>query len=153
MKNDKQIKINDPASNNKKCINCNPQQYLKFCFSFAKEFSEPKREDKEHLLDRLVWLSQDKYYDMLMKYRADKSKWFETINIDQIKKDVPRDFREIFPSETNEKYQVLRIYPSGTPKGSANPRVIGMIKHCIFYIFYIDWDGKLYSHGNRKNRH
>ena len=53
---------------------------------------------------------------------------------------------EIFPSQTNEKYDVLRIYPKGTPKGTANPRIIGMVKHSVFYVLFLDWDGKLYEH-------
>ena len=71
---------------------------------------------------------------------------FEPIPISEIKKEIPTKFREIFPTETNEHYEVLRVFPSGTPNGVANPRLIGMIKNTIFYIFYVDWEGILYKH-------
>ena len=83
---------------------------------------------------------------MIYEYGRDKQKWFEKVSINSIRKRIPSDFRELFPSETNEKYDVLRVYPSGVPNGTANPRIIGMIKHSVFYIFFLDWDGKLYNH-------
>lgn len=56
-------------------------------------------------------------------------------------------FQRVFPSETNEKYAVMRVFPAGTPNGTANPRIIGMIRNTIFYIFFLDWEGTLYEHG------
>lgn len=146
MVKSKKIKIKDSASISKQCVECNPIQYLKFCFSFAKDISKPKLNDEKCLYQRLRWLSQEKYYDMIMKVGKDKSKWFETIELNQIKKEIPSDFRKVFPSQTNEKYDVIRVYPFGTPEGSSNPRIIGMIKHSVFYVLYLDWNGKLYKH-------
>lgn len=143
----KKFKITDSANDFKPCILCNPKKYLKFSFSFISyESSSPKEQDLIKMWERMRFLSQDTYTNMIFTYRGDKQRWFETIGLNQIKKSVPSKFREIFPSETNEEYSVLRVYPSGVPNGSANPRIIGMIKHSIFYIFFLDWDGKLYKH-------
>ena len=89
----KKIKIKDSANINKLCTECNPIQYLKFCFSFATDISKPKNEDEKNMFQRLRWLSQEKYYDMIMKFGKDKSLWFEPIELNKIRKDVPADFR------------------------------------------------------------
>ena len=91
-------------------------------------------------------MSKSPFEEMMFTYKGDKNKWFETIPLNEIRKDIPKEFRDIFPSETNEKYYVFRVYPAGIPNGTANPRIIGMIKHSVFYIFYLDWKGKLYNH-------
>ena len=143
----KNYKIKDSASNPKPCIMCNPKRYLKFSFAYISyESSKPKDQDIIKLWERMKWMSRDTYQIMLYTYNADKARWFETIPLSQIKKQVPSSFREVFPSETNECYYVMRLYPAGVPNGSANPRIIGMLKHTVFYIFFLDWDGKLYSH-------
>ena len=93
------------------------------------------------------WISSETIFDMSHIYKTDKLRWFEQIPVNQIDKQIPVKFREDFPTETNEKYSVMRVYPAGTPPGSANPRIIGMLKHNIFYVFFLDWKGELYDHG------
>ena len=147
MANNNKYKITDSANEQKPCILCNPKIYLKFSFAFVSyESSKPKERDLIKMWERMRYLSRDTYTNLLFEHQGDKSNWFENIPIKQINKQIPQKFRELFPSETNEKYSVMRVYPSGTPNGTANPRIIGMIKHTVFYIFFLDWDGKLYKH-------
>ncbi len=128
------------------CTKCNPKKFLKFNFSFTREISIPAHKDVKGLLEKIKFLSGEEYLKMVFKYRGNKQNFIEKIPLNIIKKDIPQGFRETYPPETNEKYDVFRIYSAGTPNGTANPRVIGMIKNTIFYIFYIDWEGKLYPH-------
>ena len=131
------------------CTFCNPQKFLKFNFSFVKENGAPSPEDAIQLLDRLQFLSSEMYKVMIIKYQGNKRNFIEEIPVKdlKLKGGIPQKFREIYPTETNEKYSIFRIYPAGTPSGTANPRIIGMIKNTIFYVFYIDWIGNLYKHG------
>ena len=147
MATSKKIKISDSANKSIPCVFCNPKKYLKFSLSFIVfESSSVKNDDIIKLWERLKWISSKPYAEMIYEYGRHKQKWFEKVSINSIRKRIPSDFRELFPSETNEKYDVLRVYPSGVPNGTANPRIIGMIKHSVFYIFFLDWDGKLYNH-------
>jgi len=134
----------------KYCINCNPKKYLKFNFSFLKENGQPAIDDTSNLIKRLSFLSEEMYQMMIFKYQGDKKKFIEDVSVEKLKikgkEKIPQKFREIYPTVTNEKYSIFRIYPAGKPNGTANPRVIGMIKNTIFYIFYIDWIGNLYEH-------
>lgn len=143
------IKILDSSGQVKYCNNCNPKKYLAFNFSYIshEKPNKPIKQDVIKLWERMRWMSSETIYDMVYSYGTDKSKWFESIPINQIKKSVPDKFREDFPTETNEKYSVMRVYPAGVPAGSANPRIIGMLKHNIFYVFFLDWKGELYNHG------
>lgn len=123
------------------------KKYLNFNFSFITH--DPNiinNEDVVKLFERFKFLSSEPYAMMVFKNGRDKSKWFENLPIDSIPKEIPYKFKEIFPSDTYSQYSVMRIYPSGRPKGSANPRVIGMLKDATFYVFYLDWEGKLYNH-------
>ena len=138
-------KIRD--NNFKICNNCNPKKYLKFNFSFCKEIGEPAQKDTYFLLKRLLFLSEELYTVMIYKYQGNKKTFIEDIATNKIKINIPDKFRENNPIETNEKFSIFRIYSSGVPKGTANPRIIGMIKNTIFYIFYIDWKGTMYEHG------
>lgn len=132
------------------CNNCNPKKYLKFNFSFLSENGDSATKDAITLVERLTFLSEEPYLQMMYKYQGDKKKFIEDIPVTKIhikgNKGIPPKFREIYPTETNEKYSIFRIYPAGKPNGTANPRIIGMIKNTIFYVFYIDWKGNMYSH-------
>lgn len=151
-KGNKKITVSDSAKNIPQCIYCNPKKYLKFCFSFVNYDNNCSNEyDKVKLLERMRWLSQEPITEMIFKFGKDKDKWFEKIPFDSIKMKIPSEFRRNFPSETNEEYSVLRVYPAGSPNGTANPRIIGMIKHSVFYIFFLDWKGELYKHEHKKN--
>ena len=144
-KNKSKIKIQENVT--KYCNQCNPKQYLKFNFSFCNENGKPAREDISSLFKKLKFLSKDRYKTMMITYQGDKKKFIESISTNNLKLNIPIEFRQIYPTETNEKYSIFRIYPAGIPKGTANPRVIGIIKNTIFYVFYIDWKGDMYSHG------
>ena len=147
-KKNKKINIKDDTNTIIPCILCNPKRYLKFSFAYISfESSKPKEQDIIKMWERMKWMSSDTFTNMVYEYGQDKNKWFENIEVKQIKKQIPSNFREVFPTETNECYSVMRVYPAGKPNGTSNPRIIGMIKHTIFYIFFLDWDGKLYSHG------
>lgn len=141
------IKINDSAKDFKPCSLCNPKKYIKFNFSFISyESKNVNNNDIIKFYERMRELSLETFDMMIFKFGRDKSKWFETLPLNTIRKDIPEKFKEIFPSNTYTMYYVMRVYPSGIPNGSANPRIIGMLKDTIFYIFYLDWDGKLYKH-------
>lgn len=138
-------------NNSKKiiCTHCNPKKYLKFNFSFiAYESDCPNENDKIKLYERIKYCCSEPYFSLQIKHSGDKKAFFETVDVKKIsiKKQIPPAFREFFPVETNEKYDILRVYSSGTPNGTANPRLIGMIKNTVFYVFFIDWEGKIYSH-------
>lgn len=145
----KNIKILDSHSQVKYCNNCNPKKYLTFNFSYISHENpkKPNSQDVIKLWERMKWMSSEPIYVMVHNHGKDKTKWFESLPISQIKKEVPKAFRDDFPTETNEKYQVMRVYSAGAPSGTANPRIIGMIKHNIFYVFFLDWKGELYKHG------
>ena len=149
MTKNKKYKISSNIAKKKFCNSCNPQKHLKFNFTFTKELGTPCKEDSYKLLERLQFLSSEMYKVMLYKYQGDKKIFIEDIPIEKMRwnKTIPEAFRELHPTETNEKYNIFRIYPAGTPKDTANPRIIGMIKNTIFYIFYIDWKGTSYDHG------
>lgn len=138
------IKIQENVT--KYCNYCNPKQYLKFNFSFCKENGEPAKNDISKLFERIKFLSKERYRMMVINYQGDKKKFIEDIRTNKINLNIPNGFRQIYPTETNEKYSIFRVYPAGKPNGTANPRIIGMIKNTIFYVFYIDWKGDMYSH-------
>ena len=131
------------------CINCNPNKYLTFNFSYIshEKPKEPRNVDIIKLWERMRWMSSRPFNEMIFEYGKDKLKWFEALDIKQFRKNIPEEFRSDFPSETNEKFYVMRVYSAGSSKGTANPRIIGMLKRNIFYIFFLDWEGKLYDHG------
>lgn len=145
----KNIKILGSNSQVDYCNHCNPKKYLTFNFSYIshEKPKNPNSQDVIKLWERMRWMSSETIYNMVHNYGNDKTKWFEPLPINQIRKEVPKAFREDFPTETNEKYQVMRVYTAGAPSGTANPRIIGMLKHNIFYVFFLDWKGELYNHG------
>ncbi len=145
----KKVTIVESNGQIKYCNNCNPKKYLTFNFSYIshEKPKDPNSQDVIKLWERMRWMSSGTIFDMSHNYKTDKLRWFEQIPVNQIDKQIPVKFREDFPTETNEKYSVMRVYPAGTPPGSANPRIIGMLKHNIFYVFFLDWKGELYDHG------
>ena len=149
MNKKKKFTISDSAKVVIPCTYCNPKKYLKFSFSFITFENDCSNQlDKAKMFERMKWLSQSPINEMMYKIGKDKSKWFEQIPLEKVRKAVPDEFRKLFASETSECYDVIRVYPSGTPNGTANPRIIGMIKHSVFYIFFLDWKGELYKHGH-----
>lgn len=147
-KKNRNIKLNkfdkQDVNEVKICSNCNPKRYLKFNFSFISfEKGSFDSNDVSKLFGKMRALSSRPYASMIFDYQGDKKSFIENIPISQIRKQVPSEFRRIFPAETNEKYSVFRVYNAGGPR---NSRIIGMIKNTIFYVFFLDWDGKLYEH-------
>lgn len=146
IKQKNKIKLKDTKETIKYCNNCNPKKHLKFNFSFCKQKSEPAQHDAKELIEKLCFLSSDTYNNMMIKYKGNKKVFIELISTDKLDITIPAEFRALYPTETNEKYGIFRIYSAGTPNGTANPRIIGMIKNTIFYIFFIDWKGNMYNH-------
>lgn len=136
MKNKKCEIIDGAMQKINPCIKCNPKLYLTFNFAYInhEKPNNPNTKDIVKLWERMRWMSQDTFFNMMCKFGSDKKKWFENIPINQISKNVPFEFRKSFPSEAYEKYSVMRVYPAGSPNESANPRIIGMIKHSIFHV-------------------
>lgn len=128
------------------CNNCNPKRYLKFNFTYCKEEGTPAQNDPHKLIERMQFLSSEFYNILLYKFQGNKKTFIEEVSIDKIDVKIPDKFRTENPIQTNEKISIFRIYPAGKPDDTANPRVIGMIRNTIFYIFYIDWKGKMYNH-------
>ena len=143
--------INTKQSKLNICSHCNPKKFLKFNFSFAKDYGTPTNEDILHFFERIKKFSSKPYEILIYENQGNKKQFLEEIKCSEMKwkkgeKQIPTEFREFFPSETNEKFAIFRVYPAGKPNGTANPRIIGMIKHTIFYIFYFDWNGEIYEH-------
>lgn len=62
----------------------------------------------------------------------------------KIKKEIAATFQAgTSHRKESDKYAIFRLYPNNNPKPS---RIIGEIINKVFYIFYIDIDGKLYKH-------
>lgn len=69
---------------------------------------------------------------------------FVEINDLGIKKQVPLKFNDRFESKNyNNKLAIMRLYPNNNP---IMARIIGVIIKNVYYIFFIDIGGKLYSH-------
>lgn len=112
--------------------------HIKFNFSFISYCEDFTDEHKCKLLDRIMELSKEPY---LIIANRDKKIGFEIVNLD-IKKEIKKEFYQ--GNRTfNGKYTVIRLYPNNNPKPS---RIIGTLINQIFYIFFIDIDGKLYKH-------
>ena len=127
----------------KPCTNCFAPQYLKFNFSYI--VYEDNFENKYQLqfLKRIRELSADTYN--IIRNR-DKKIGLEFIEIKElgIKKRIPSKFCERFdPKEYNNKLAIMRLYTNNQP---ILARTIGVIIRNVYYIFFIDIGGKLYSH-------
>lgn len=138
MKNKLSCKKKD-IQKNKLCNNCYNPIYLKFNFSFIQDKLEniPPMHYK-FILKRLFELSQEAYNTIAS---WDKKRGFELEKI-YLSKNLPEKF-----SKSNIKYDdkwcVIRIYPNNNPLPS---RIIGKLVNKIFYIMFIDIEGKLYNH-------
>lgn len=126
------------------CTNCFVPQYLKFNFSYI-VYEENFTEDHQvQFLKRIRELSNDTYN--IIRNR-DKKIGLEFVEINElgIKKRIPAAFdRRFHNKEYNNKLAIMRLYTNNNP---ILARVIGVIIKNIYYIFFIDIGGKLYSHG------
>nr|DAF27039.1 MAG TPA: hypothetical protein [Caudoviricetes sp.] len=127
----------------KPCINCFAPQYLKFNFSYIVYEDDFVEKHQIQFLKRIRELSADTYN--IIRNR-DKKVGLEFIEINElgIKKEIPFNFAQRFDSKDyNNKLSIMRIYTNNNPIVA---RVIGVIIKNVYYIFYIDIGGKLYSH-------
>lgn len=125
------------------CTNCFAPQYLKFNFSYI--VYEENFEDQYQLqfFKRMRELSNDTYN--IIRNR-DKKIGLEFIEINElgIRKEIPKKFSNRFEAkEYNNKLAIMRLYTNNNP---IIARAIGVIIKNIYYIFFIDIGGKLYSH-------
>lgn len=128
----------------KPCTNCFAPQYLKFNFSYIVYEENFEKQYQLTFLKRLREMSNDTYN--IIRNR-DKKIGLEFVEIKEIKikKKIPEKFNNRFESkEYNNKLAIMRLYPNNNPIVA---RVIGVIIKNIYYIFFIDIGGKLYSHG------
>ena len=148
----KKGKKNIPLKDNTQkiaCTKCNPKMYLKFNFSFI-EFDNKQfyKDEITELFSKIKYLSSEPYRALILKHQGDKNIFIEEINWNELswknKRNPPEKFRKFFPYEPNEKVAIFRVKSNRHKK----IRIIGMIKHTIFYVFYLDWNGELYDHGS-----
>lgn len=128
----------------KPCTNCFAPQYLKFNFSYITYEENFVEKYQLQFLKRLRELSTDTYNIIINRNKKIGLEFVE-INELGIKKEVPFKFKERFDAKYyNNKLAIMRLYPNNSPIVA---RVIGVIIKNIYYIFFIDIGGKLYSHG------
>ena len=127
----------------KPCTNCFAPQYIKFNFSYIVYEEDFEEKYQLQFLKRIRELSADTYTIILNR---GKKIGFEFLEINElgIKKEIPYSFSQRFESkEYNNKLAIMRLYTNNNPIVA---RAIGVIIRNVFYIFFIDIGGKLYSH-------
>jgi hypothetical protein len=140
-KNVKSVNKNFPQ--NKICIRCNPKLYISFNHTYAKHKGEPTPADCKGFVKKLNFLSSRPWKELCETYNSNKDQFIERVDPTEIGIKIPERFSELnFPYETNEKLSIFRV----KSKDHGKIRIIGVIKYMIFYIFYYDWVGELYSH-------
>lgn len=121
------------------CTACPLNLFLSFNYSFVTFDSEQgDLRDFKKLMERTKYLCSEPFEMMKTKHITDKQNFFELISVDKMnwskgKKEIPQKFRQHHPEQSNEKYAIMRIYPS---KGPKNARLIGMIKK-LFFMYFI----------------
>ena len=127
----------------KPCVNCFAPQYLKFNFSYIVYEENFEEQYQLQFLKRIRELSSDTY-NIIRNRNKNIGLEFVEINELGIKKQVPAQFEKRFESkEYNNKLAIIRLYTNNNP---ILGRIIGVIIKNVFYIFFIDIGGKLYSH-------
>lgn len=123
----------------KACTNCFAPTYIKFNFSFITY--DDNFEDKYQLqfLKRVRTFSEVTYLELLS---WDKKRGLEFEKVD-ITKEISPLFFSNHRNFNDGKYAIFRLYPNDNP---IQARIIGKVIKNVFYIFYIDIGGKLYSH-------
>ena len=123
----------------KECNNCFSPTHIIFNFSFVNYMENFDKNHKAQLVDRIFELSQEPY---LVVAQWPKDKGFENISLN-IRKSIDPSFFESENRTFDGKYTIIRLYPNNNPLPS---RIIGKMLNKIFYVFFIDIDGKLYKH-------
>ena len=131
-----------PLINKKFCNNCFLPTHLKFNFSFITYEENFEDEYKIQFLNRIRELSSVPYIE-LQSWR--KNKGIEIERLDINKEISPAFFKgNSHRNFDNGKYAIFRLYTNDNP---ILIRVIGCLINKVFYVFFIDVGGKLYSHG------
>lgn len=130
-----------PLISDSLCKNCFSPTHLKFNFSFISYDDNFIEIYQLQFLKRIKELSSVPYLEVAS---WDKKKGIEIEKVD-IKKQIPSAF---FDGNTHrnfdgKKYAIFRLYKNDSP---ILGRIIGCLIKNIFYVFYIDIGGKLYSH-------
>ena len=123
----------------KKCTHCYEPTHIKFNFSFISYMDDFTDFHKAKLVDRLIEISKEPYL-VVAKWR--KNIGFENIKV-HISKEIDSRFYDGNNRDFDGKYTIIRLYPNDNP---CNSRIIGKMIHNVFYIFFIDIKGNLYSH-------
>lgn len=131
------IKRNNPKIE-RACSNCFKSNNVVFNFAYIVYDDEFNDNDKKAFVDRIREVSSVNYLEL---QTWGKYKGFEEIKV-KINKDIPCKFiQEI--QDFDGKYSIMRLYKNNEPTPG---RIIGKLINKVFYIFYIDTKGKLYSH-------
>ncbi len=141
MKSERKIK-NNAYNLNKICNKCFSPTHIKFNFSFITYDKNFTDEYKLQFLDRIRELSSVPYLEMMT---WDKKRGIEIEKIN-INKSISSNFFEgnSHRNFDDKKFAIFRLYTNDNP---ILARVIGRIINKVFYIFFIDIGGSLYSHG------
>lgn len=135
--------IKQPKKLEKPCTECFKPQYFKFNLTYIDNISKIHNDHKIQLLNRMIELSSEPF-TVISMYR--KNIGFETEDIDilGLAKIVPTQFSERFSKiDYNNKVTIVRLYSNDNP---ILARIIGVLINKVFYVFFIDIGGKLYSH-------
>lgn len=132
---------NKPLVSNKLCSNCFSPTHIKFNFSFITYDDDFTQEYQVQFLKRIRELSSVPYLELAS---WPKNKGIEVEKID-IKKNISENFFKgnSHRNFDDQKYAIFRLYTNDNP---ILARVIGRLINKVFYIFFIDIGGNLYSH-------
>jgi len=120
------------------CTECFRPTHLKFNFSFITYEKDVGDEEKIQLYNRIKELSKEPY---LIVANYGKEKGFENVKVN-INKEIDSKFYAGHRS-FDGKYTIIRLYTNNNPFPG---RIIGKLINKVFYIFFIDVKGVLYSH-------
>lgn len=123
----------------KECTHCFNPTHLIFNFSFCNYQDGFEGAHKEQFVKRIFELSKEPY---LVVANWPKERGFETVAVD-ISKHIDPKYYESENRTFDGKYTIIRLYTNNNPLPS---RIIGKLSNKIFYVFFIDIKGNLYSH-------
>lgn len=136
-------KVKQPQKINKLCNNCFSPVNIKYNFSYIVYEDNFIEEYQLQFLKRIRELSSEPYNIIATR---NKCIAFEFEDKDKlgINKEIPSEFNKRFPSKVyNNKFAIFRLYTNDNP---ILARIIGVMINKIFYVFFIDIGGNLYSH-------
>lgn len=134
--------IKNKGKISKICTKCFDPVFIKFNFAYIVYQDNFDDNHKLAFFRRMQDLSSVAY-NVLMN--RDKRTSFEFIDRNEIgiNKQIPGPFKDRFDEKLYNKWAIMRIYPNNNPIVA---RVIGVIINKVFYIFFIDIGGNLYTH-------